>query len=526
MSQNSDEVSAIQTVVSTIRKQKMILDSKLALLNLYVLLAVCLFAPQAALRAGEVAASRPNVLFIITDQQFADAMSCRMGDTFIKTPNMDSLARRGVLFTRAYSSNPLCVPYRNSVFTGRYPHELGITNNDHADVKVDTDRFPCLGTFFRKAGYDAAYSGKWHLAFKPKDTASHGFEVMSSEKAKANHDEGVTDGAARFLARPHEKPFLLVASYLNPHNICEWSRRLAGRKQALNCGEIGALPSADQLPPVPANLAPQINEPDGLTLMRRAYQVETGPFPVGKYTQEDWRKHRWGYYRMVEKVDAEIGKLLAALRGAGLEDNTVIVFTADHGECAGAHGWNQKTVLFDESARVPLIIVAKGKTAGAVTDRLVNTGVDLLPTMLAAAGLSVPETLPGRSLLPLLAGKPAGGWRDCVVVEDNLAQAGSVDGWVPQMEGRMVRTERYKYCVYGCGQRRESLVDMQADPGETVNLAPEPACRDVLLRHRALLAQFGKEHHDPLVDQFLADDVKPITFPKTTPPKAEHPEKP
>ncbi len=98
-----------------------------------------------------------------------------------------------------------------------------------------------------------------------------------------------------------------------------------------------------------------------MTLMRRAYQVDSGPFPVGKFTAEDWRKHRWGYYRMIEKVDAEIGKVLAALRQAGLEENTLIVFTADHGECAGAHGFNQKTVLYDESARVPLIIACQGQ---------------------------------------------------------------------------------------------------------------------------------------------------------------------
>jgi choline-sulfatase len=483
-----------------------------------ILLAFVL-APLAALTSAETPkpAGKPNVLFIITDQQFADAMSCRMGDAYINTPTMDSLARRGVLFTRAYSSNPLCVPYRNSVFTGRYPHELGITNNDHAGVKIDTDAFPCLGTYFRKAGYESVYSGKWHLAFKPKDVASHGFEILTSAKSKANHDDGVTDGAAQFLARKHEKPFLLVASYLNPHNICEWSRRLAGRKQALNCGEIGEPPPAAQLPPAPANCSPQKGEPDGLALLRQAYQVDAGPFPVGHYTQAEWRKHRWGYYRMVEKVDAEIGKLLAALREAELEQNTVVVFTADHGECAGAHGWNQKTVFFDESARVPLIIVAKGGAAGLVTDRLVNTGIDLLPTMLALSGVDIPGRLPGRSLVPLLAGAGDAGWRDFVVVEDDLVQSGTIGGLKPEMAGRMVRTERYKYCVFSRGQRRESLVDMQADPGETVNLAADPACRGLLLRHRGLLAQFGKEQHDPLVDTLLADDVKPLPFPAATP---------
>jgi arylsulfatase A-like enzyme len=249
-----------------------------------------------------------------------------------------------------------------------------------------------------------------------------------------------------------------------------------------------------------------------MTLMRRGYQVDSGPFPVGKFTVEDWRKHRWGYYRMIEKVDAQIGKLLTALREVGLEDNTLIVFTSDHGECAGAHGFNQKTVLYDESTRVPLIFALKGRTSGATTDKLVNTGIDLLPTMLEFAGLDVPKKLPGRSLLPLVLGGAMTSWRDYLVVENHLTQTGEVDGFAPTMEGRMVRTERYKYCLYNRGQQRESLVDMQADPGEMTNLAKDPDYRAVLLQHRGLLARFGTEHRDPLVAEMLADNVKPIAF--------------
>jgi choline-sulfatase len=466
---------------------------------------------------GPAAVPKPNVLLIITDQQFADAMSCRMGDRYIRTPNMDSLARRGVLFTRAYSSNPLCVPYRCSAFTGRYPHELGITHNDHISVKIDPQVHPSLGTYFRKAGYDAAYSGKWHLAFPVKDSAAHGFEMLTSPKTKADHDAGVTAGAVTFLKRTHDKPFLLVACYLNPHNICEWARRLAGRKQVLNCGEIGEPPPADQLPPVPPNLAPQKDEPDGLALMRRAYQVDAGPFPVGHFTEMDWRRHRWGYYRMVERVDAQIGRLLAALSQSGLEKQTVVVFTADHGECSGAQGWNQKTVFFDESARAPLVIAAKTCVAGSTSDRLVNTGVDLLPTLLAAAGLEVPKRLPGCNLMPLVSGQKPAGWRDYVVVQNSLVQSGMVEGIKPEMDGRMVRTDRYKYCVFSRGLRRESLVDMQNDPLETVNLASDPKYREILLQHRDRLARFGVEHGDALVDKLLADDVKPIPFEKAAP---------
>lgn len=462
--------------------------------------------------AGDV--PRPNILFIITDQQSADAMSCRMGSQYIKTPVMDRLAGESTLFTRAYSSNPLCMPWRNSVFTGRYPHQTRITRNENPPGGLDPAKFVSMGTYFRNAGYDTAYSGKWHLSYNIKDSQAHGFEIVTGN-TKANYDTGTAEGAMRFLERRHAKPFMLVVSFLNPHNICEWSRRLAGRNQALNCGEIGEPPPLAELPPLPANAAPPRGGPDGMTLMRKAYQVDSGLFPVGKFEDVDWRKLRWGYYRMIEKVDAEMGKVLEALRQAGLQDNTLVVFTSDHGECAGAHGFNQKTVLYDESARVPLIISFKGKTRGAVRNELVNTGIDLLPTMLDAAGIEVPQHLPGLSLAPLTLGRPAPWKREFIVVQNDMAQAGALGDITPQMDGRMVRTERFKYCVYSWGAQRESLIDMQADPGEMTDLATNPKYWDVMARHRQLLAAYGREHGDALVPKLLTQG--PVRFTDTKP---------
>lgn len=217
---------------------------------------------SAASLAGEVGAepdasprfTRPNLVFVMTDQQSGDAMSCRMGRQHLHTPTMDSLAANGMLFTRAYSANPLCMPLRASLFTGRYPHETGVTKNGKPKGGVDPKEFVCMGTYFRNAGYETAYSGKWHLCFDQKDPSAHGFEILKS-KAGDNYDAKVTDGAVRFLAREHKRPFLLVVSFLNPHNVCEWGRRLAGREQKLNCGEIGdplvTELLADDVKPVP-----------------------------------------------------------------------------------------------------------------------------------------------------------------------------------------------------------------------------------------------------------------------------------
>jgi arylsulfatase A-like enzyme len=248
-----------------------------------------------------------------------------------------------------------------------------------------------------------------------------------------------------------------------------------------------------------------------MTVMRQSYHA-TPVFPVGNFDVEQWRQLRWAYYRMIEKSDAEIGRLLAALRQAGLEDNTVIIFTSDHGECAGAHGFNQKTVFYEESARVPLIVSFKGHTHPGTSDRLVNTGLDILPTMMDFAGIPQPAKLTGRSLRPLAFGEPVKAWRDYVVAENNMVQGGAVGDLMPTTEGRMVRSERYKYCVYTFGQQRESLVDLEKDPGEMNDLATDPGSRDILLKHRDLLREFARENHDPLTAQLLEGNVKPRPF--------------
>ena len=445
-------------------------------------------------------AAPPNILFIMTDQQSADAMSCRMGDRYLKTPAMDRLAARGTVFSRSYSPNPLCMPARNSIFTGRYPHETGITDN--TKVNLDPTEFVSMGTYFQRAGYRTAYFGKWHLAYDEGATKTHGFATLDTGHLDAEN----AAKASAFLAEKHTQPFLLVVSFLNPHNVCE-----IARGQELNNGPIGEPPADHLLPPPPANLAPARNEPDTMARIRAGYHANP-QFPVGNFNPKMWQALRWGYYRLIEKVDAELGKVLDALKAAGLDDNTLIVFTADHGECAGAHGFNQKTVLFEESARVPLIVSAPGQRAARVTEKFANTGTDLLPTLLDFAGLARPAKLTGSSLRPLTLGEPVNAWRDHVVVQNNMSQTFPVDGNVPTTQGRMIRTDRYKYCVYLNGQFRESLIDLQQDPGEMENLAREPAHRAALLAMRERLRQWGVDNRDPLIAEMLADDVASREF--------------
>jgi len=372
---------------------------------------------------------------------------------------------------------------RSSMITGLYPHQTGIQNN--SDRKLKPSRVVSMGRIFTDAGYDTGYFGKWHIPIKKKDQTAHGFEAFEEKSARAD-----TTDVARFIRQKHTRPFLAFASFLGPHEICEWAR-----KEKIPGKPLGPVPPLNQRPPIRANSAPPKNETDIMTHMRKSYQAARW-FPVGDYTEADWRRHIWGYYRLIERVDGLVGKVLKALADSGQDDNTVVVFLSDHGDCHGAHRWNQKTVFYDESVRVPFIIRWKGKTTGATSDALANVGVDLIPTICDFAGIDAPAGLPGKSLKSVALGK-AGQWsRDYVVSQNHMVQCSPVDGVHVKPHGRMVRSDRYKYCLYSEGKRRESLVDMKAAPGEMVNQAGNPEFKEALAQHRGYLKAFAKAHGD------------------------------
>jgi arylsulfatase A-like enzyme len=449
---------------------------------------------------------RPNILVIITDQQFADAMSCCIGTAYIHTPNMDALAANGMRFTRAYCANPLCVPSRTAMFTGHYPHETGIqTNSSERDPilpkdrkmgtqKIDPDKFICMGRIFREASYDTGFFGKWHMPFRQAKSEEHGFDTYVGAPGRYS---GVP--ASDFIRKERNRPFLSVASFLNPHNICEWSRG-----QKLPGGSIGEPPQPSACPPLKPNMAPPEGETDIISHMRKAYQAHR-LFPVGEFTNDKWRQYLWAYYRLIEKVDRHVGTLLEALRESGQRENTLVVFLSDHGECHGVHRWNQKTVFYDEAARVPFIISQKGITPQGNSEALVQTGVDLIPTLCDFAGIEAPKGLPGISLKAHALNQSRGENRSYIVVSNKMVQCEAVAGVLLQPDGRMVRSSRYKYCLYSLRRRRESLVDMQADPGEMFNLAAKSQYRTELLQHREYLHDFARKYGDGVAQSMLRE---------------------
>lgn len=418
---------------------------------------------------------RPNILLIMADQHAEHLLSCA-GATHLRTPALDALAADGVRFTRAYTTFPLCVPARASMITGKYPHELGLFGNNA--IAEEPGRGPeSLGYLLRSLGYDTAYAGKWH-ALQASAAAEDGFEVIAPFG-----DRGLAEASAAWLAAraDADRPFALVVSFDDPHSICEYARR-----QPMPYGEVEPPPSVRDLPPLPANHAPVPYEPEAL---RHEQRQAAHVYGTSGYGPDDWRRYRHAYARLIERTDSHVGIVLDALAAAGLADDTVVLYTSDHGDGDASHAWNQKTALFEESCKVPLIVRDPRRGEGAAeTSALVNIGLDLLPTLVSIAGGEKPDALAGLDLTPVAAG---GDGHDQIVVETSFDTPPGT-----RTAARTVITHRYKYVVYGWGAHREQLFDLHADPGERCNLAEESASDPVLEDFRRRLLDWCVETND------------------------------
>lgn len=429
--------------------------------------------------------SRPNILLVITDQQSAESVGyLRRG--FLNTPTMDALARGGRVYRQAYVATPLCGPQRTCMFTGHHSHQTGVYSNEELGKVLEED-FPTVGSVFRDGGYDTGYAGKWHVPIPPKDKARHGFEYMENIRNNGA-DIGLEDKAIEFMGRDRENPFFLTVSFNNPHNICEWSR--GARRDELTDAVLDDPPPMEELPPWRENRDPAEDETDAIQIMRQSYHASP-LFPVGEFGEKEWREFVWAYYRMIEAVDVKLGKIISFLDESGLREQTAILFVSDHGDCQGAHGFNQKTVFFEESARVPFYINYGERVApGSTEERPVQTGIDLLPTLCDLAMIDPPENLPGVSVLE------NDHDREYIVGENRALQGAPVNGIHPKINGRMVRAGKFKYSVYDFGEHRESLFDLENDPGEMRNLSRNPSYHAELERMRGYLSDFAAKTND------------------------------
>ena len=441
---------------------------------------------------------RYNLLFILTDQQSATMMSCA-GNSYLQTPAIDSIAAGGVRFERAYCTNPVCIPSRFSLMTGLMPSTIGMISNYVAHIEAIPEHIKRngLGWLLRRSGYDVAYAGKVHLPLMT--TEDLGFDFLCQDER-----EQLAETCAEFIKRKRDQPFFLVASFVNPHDICYMAIRDSMQNQsernliyggATACATLDKALSrpagiddagffGEHCPPLPPNFEPQLDEPEAIRLM-----LEQRPFRMKarrEWKDNRWREHRWAYARLTEMVDAQIARVLNVLRNSGQADRTVVIFTSDHGDMDSAHRLEHKSTLYEEACRIPLIIRPPGEeTPGRVDrNRLVSNGLDILPTLCDYAGIDPPEGLLGRSLRPIAEGIGCDSWRQNLSLECAI--------------GRAILTDRFKYAVYDVGANYEQLIDLVEDPQEMRNVLRDTHHYQVLENLRSILPKtFGGEQRCP-----------------------------
>ena len=459
--------------------------------------------------------NRPNILLLLTDQYRHDALGCS-GNTVVRTPGMDSLAAEGMRFTSAFTPTSLCSPARASLLTGLYAHNHGLlTNMGNFNGVFDRQLLERVAytQLLDQAGYAVHHIGKWHLP--ARDNPGHwGFRTFADdgEYERAKRAEGLEvdrslevqrlewGGDAPFCGRSplaaedmqeawtadiaiqqleehqaNEGPFMIAASFFGPHFPY-------------------SVPAPYDTLYDPDMVERWGNFDETFAGKPLIQQKEMLRWNASHLTWRGWQRviaHYWGYCTY---IDDQIRRILERLETLGLADNTVVVYAADHGDMLGSHRlFNKGMYMYDETYRIPLIVRWPGHIpAKSECDAFVGL-VDLMPTMLDIAEVGIPEGLDGRSLLPWLRGETAADWPDDIFAEFHGYESAL-------FSQRMVRTRSWKY-VYNPGAEDE-LYDVESDPGELRNLAPDLGYRHVLRRMKVRLCAWMERTGDDIA----ADD--------------------
>lgn len=439
------------------------------------------------------AAEKLNVLFIAVDD-LNNALGC-YGHPLVRSPHIDSLAARGVRFDRAYCQYPLCNPSRSSFLSGLRPDTTGIYDN-RLEVRKQVPGLVTLPELFRQHGYYVARVGKLYHYGVPGQIGTNGLDDAQSWQEVVNPrgrdkldesqvinltpsqqiggalcylnaaggDDEQTDSliaaeAKRLLTAHRDEPFFLAVGFFRPHVPC-----------------VAPAPYYAMYPPNRVIWPPQLAEDRS---GKPAIAFWNQPANYG-LSEAECRTMIGAYYASISFVDAQIGKLLAALDESQLTEKTVVVLLGDHGWHLGEHGCWQKQSLYEESARVPLIVAAPGmKGNGSPSPRLAEL-VDLYPTLAELCGLPAPQTLEGTSLRPVLE-NPERPWKRGAMTQVRRNRQ-KVD-----ITGRALRTERWRYVEWGEGQAGVELYDHDADPKEMRNLAAAPELAAQVAELRTLL---------------------------------------
>jgi arylsulfatase len=445
-----------------------------------------------------------NVLLITADQMRFDAIAAH-GNPYIRTPNLDRLVASGVTFRRAYAESPVCVPARAGLLTGRLPHRNGVYHNGTPLI----DGTPTVVRSLAAAGYHTQAIGKMH--FTPV-RASHGFESMwLSEEipASADEDEYLTDLLAAGIDHVLEPHGVRHELYYSPqpsqlpadlHTTGWTGRRTADFLTGIGdrpffCWTSFIKPHPPFDPPAPYYLwYDPLEMPDPV---RDPRELDRLDYHVHRQHRVKWtrpdldldriRVMRAYYYACVSHLDAEIGRILDTLESTGLRENTLVVFTADHGEYLGDHWSFGKRGYHDAAARIPLVLSRPGRIPQGLGADALTGLTDLAPTLLAATGVGAAGLEPdGYDLLPVATGS-ASSVRDVLLGQFHVGAQALY----------CAMDASYKY-VYSAADHRETMYEVGSD--ETRDLSSEPRHRGDLLRLRgALLRRFAEDgYHEPL----------------------------
>ena len=438
-------------------------------------------------KSREVAVQHPNIILIITDQHNVDMIHALGGanSQYVSTPHLDRLVNSGYSFTNCWCTNPLSVPSRFAMLTGESPLGYGVRNNypppELREKIVPMLEQRAMGAWFRKAGYQTYYGGKVHAPFANGNSMYNDIKGYGFEFIETGDRQPLADAGSKLLReRTSTDPFLLVLSFINPHDICMEANEMiqAGGKRGEEVdrnsqryrqimGDLQPVRDAymakgsecfesDAVVPLPSNFAVADKHP--------VARERANANPLR--TDAEWRRYIWAYHRLVERVDRQIGQVLDALDASPFRDHTFVVFTSDHGEMAASHQLVGKNILLNECQKVPFVISGKGITPRTDAQTVVNNGLDLLPTLCGIAGIAAPEELAGSSLWGLVQGmQDAKPMRDYLFLECFNAF-------------QLLQQGRYKYTI--CERVNdfpEMFVDLANDPLEKGNAIDDPASK-------------------------------------------------
>ena len=472
-----------------------------------------------ALRAAD---ERPNIIFIFTDDHASHAISA-YGSKINTTPNMDRLAREGMLFRNVFCTNSICGPSRAVILTGKHSHLNGFrTNGNRFDGSQQT--FPKL---LRRAGYQTAMIGKWHLKSDPtgfdfwKVLVGQGpyynppLKTPSGTKRYTGYTtEILTDVALDWLKnkRDKKKPFMLMYQHKAPHR--EW----APGPKYLTMYDNVSIPEPDTLFDDYANrtsaaktqtmtVARHLNDrdlkfvpprnltPEQLEAWNAAYGPKNAAFKEANLQGKElvrWKYQRYikDYLRCIAAVDDNIGRVLEYLDGSGLAKNTVVIYSSDQGFYLGDHGWFDKRWMYEESLRMPFIVRWPGVVKPGSVDNHLVQNLDFAETFLDIAGVEPPADMQGRSLVPLLKGEPPQNWRKSIYYHYyEFPGAHSV------RRHYGVRTEHHKL-IYYYGIEEWELFDLDKDPDELKSVYDVSAYAEVVTELRTELKRLQKHYKD------------------------------